>query len=688
MAAPSEILRRLTQTWVKKLAAAVKYKERFTEDAKEASNFFDGQHNWMWQDAYARGESGYNKSIAPPSFRIQVNKVFELVDIYSSVMYHRNPVRTVSVMNYPDLPPTALGIDVQPGMVPDMLPPEQQQILQVAVAEGRDKLNRQAIAELMEGYLNVTPQELDLKTQGQKWVRESLIKGMGVMWTELVQLDTSGDETQEPINVIGSFYDSIDNFLMDGDWENMDDILWCAKRCIQPVDVVAQEYGIPEDQLRKHIDQSSEIKLYKEGRSSKRGKKSGVEQTNELITYYKIWTKCGFGDRLKDAPKEFRGMFDNLGKYCYLVIAEGIDYPLNVPPSVLEQYGEQAVDGMDGAESDMLTRVAWPIPFYCDNNGWPFTPLYFHWKPGYAYPISHIRPAIGELRLLNWAMSFLATRIATSCETIVAVQKAADETIKDQILAPSEGGFKMVEISELLGRGIGDVVSVFQMPQVTKDLWDIIAAISQQFAERTGLTELVYGYTRSSFRSASEAQIKQENISIRPDAMANQLEDAMSLLARREALAARWLLEPKDLAPFVGQIGALAWQRNIATRSLASLSRDFIYRVEAGSARKPNKSTRVEQMQMAVQTLGPIVSNLIGAGIVEPFNALMRDWADSLDIDASPYLVPPPAPPAAPPPGPPPGPGEERAAEGAGGTQPEEEGPPPDGVPPELAPQA
>lgn len=93
-------------------------------------------------------------------------------------------------------------------------------------------------------------------------------------------------------------------------------------------------------------------------------------------------------------------------------------------------------------------------------------------------------------------------------------------------------------------------------------------------------------------------------------------------------------------------------------------------------------------MQMAVQTLGPIVSNLIGAGIVEPFNALMRDWADSLDIDASPYLVPPPAPPAAPPLGPPPSPEEERAAEGAGGPPPEEEGPPPDGVPPELAPQA
>ena len=471
---------------------------------------------------------------------------------------------------------------------------------------------------------------------------------------------------------------------MDCDWDNMDDILWCARRCVHPLDVVAAEYGIDEAELRKHHQGSSEIKLGREPKNKSGRKKEDKDQTNELVTYYKIWSKTGFGDRLKDAPKEFRGMFDQFGKYCYLVICEGVDYPLNVPPAVMESHLEMQDTGMQDPmmqqETDILPRVSWPIPFYCDPQGWPFTPLYFHWKPGYAYPISHIRPAIGELRLLNWAMSFLATRIATSCETVVAVSKAADESIKDQILAPSEGGFKMVEISELLGRGIGDVISVFQMPQVTKDLWDIIAAIAQQFAERTGMTELIYGMSRSAFRSASEAQIKQENISIRPDNMANQLEDAMSLLSRREALAARWLLEPQDVVTVLGTVGAIAWERNVSTVGLTQLTRDFLYRVEAGSARKPNKSTKVEQMQMAVQTLGPILSNMAGAGIVDPFNALMRDWAESLDIDASPYLIPPP-PPVTPPPAPQsdsPSP-DERDAEGAGGSE---------DVPPELSPQA
>lgn len=652
MSTASDVLRTLTRVWVKKLNAAVQYKKTFTDDAKEASNFFDAEHNWMWKDSYSRGEKGFTNSIAPPNFRMQVNKVFELVDIFGAVMYHRNPVRTVTVMEHPDLPPAAFGIDLEAlAMNPAALAPEQMQILQMAVEEKKRAEMRRSAAMLLEKYLSWTPVELDLKRQGQKWVREALMKGMGVMWTELITLETSGDGSRPPIRMVGSFYDTVDNFLVDPDWDNMDDILWCARKCVHPIEQVAEEYGISEEELRKHIDSGREVKLGKEPKA-----KGKAENTNELITYYKIWSKTGMGDRFKNAPKQFKGVFDELGKYCYLVICEGVDRPLNMTPELIEQ-SEQ------GVSDELITKTSWPIPFYVDPGGWPFTALGFHWKPGYSYPISHIRPAIGELRLLNWAMSFAATRLATSCETMIACQKAADQTIKDQILAPSEGGFKIIELSELLGRGVNDILSVFQTPPITQDLWRVVDSVGDMFAQRTGLTELMYGATRSSFRSASEAQIKSENISIRPDNMSNTLEDAMSTLARREALAARWLLEPGDVAPVLGPIGAIAWQNLVMKTDMIDLTRDFVFRVEAGSARKPNKSTRVEQMQMAVQTLGPMVSQLVGAGITDPYNALMRDWAASLDIDAQPYMIPPPAPPAAPPSAPP-SPDEQAAAAG------------------------
>jgi len=661
-------LRQCVSTWIKKLKSAEKYKKPFDEIAKEASMFFDGDHNWMWKDGYARGERGYNSSIAPPSFRMQLNKVFELVEIFASVIYHRNPVRTVTVMQEPDIPLMDMGLDMPagPGGMPS---PEQQAILMTVKGLEEERRQKENAAKLLNSYLNFTPVELDLKRQARKVVNEAMIKGAGVFWTELVSVDTSGDPQQPPMKMVGSFYDSVDNLLIDPDFDNEDDMLWCARKCVRPIQEVAATYGVPEEDLRRHLEGNG-TQLQKEPRGKNRKK----DTTNQLITFYKVWSKTGMGDRFKDSPKDNKGIFDAVGRYCYPVICEGVEYPLNLPPEIMqEQVDEQ------GLPQSMLTRVAWPIPFYADPQGWPFTMLAFHRKPGYAWPISHIKPAIGELRLLNWCFSFLATRIATSCETVVAVQKAADQTIKDQLLAPSEGGFKIVEMSELLGRRIEDIVSVFQLPQVTKDLWDIIQAILDQFAQRTGLSELVFGYTRAMFRSAAEAQIKNENISIRPDNMANELEDCMSLLARREALAARWLLEPNDLKPILGPMGAAAWEQFVARRDIVSLTRELLYRVEAGSARKPNKASRVEQMQMAVQTLGPILSQLAGAGAVDPFNALMRDWADSLDIDAKPYLLPPPAPP--PPPAAPPGlPSPAgQAAQGGGGEPPQ--------VPPELAPQ-
>jgi len=656
-------LRQIARTWAKKFEAAIKYKKPFTDDGKEAMQFYAGDHNWMWRDSYARGERGYNNSIAPPAFRMQVNRCFEFCDIFGAVMYHRNPTRTVTLSKQPDLPPAAYGLPPDPAQ----MTPEDQQLIAVAQADVESRMGRDVARTLLEAYLNFTPNELDLKRQARKFVKEALLKGMGVMWPELVTLEAAPGE--QPVRIVGSFWDTVDNLLVDPDFDNMDDMLWCARKCVRPLEEVAAQYGLDEEVFREHVDSTFEIKADNEPRSTKR--RAG--QTQRLVTYYKVWSKCGLGDRFKDAPKESRGTFDSLGKYVYLVICEGVEFPLNVPPSVLDE----PVNEQTGIPDSLVARTSWPVPYYLDPGGWPFVPLAFHPTAGYAWPISHIKPAIGELRLLNWGMSFLASRIATSCETVIAVQKAADQELKEQLLAPSEGGFKVVELAELLGRRIEDVISVFRMPEVTRDLWDILTATAQQFADRTGLNELVMGYTRSMFRSAAEANIKAENVSVRPDSMANELEDSMSTLARREALAARWLLEPRDVAPVLGPMGAIAWEKHVSKRDVTNLTRDFLFRVEAGSARKPNKASKVEQMTLAVQTLGPILAPLATSGMIAPFNALMSDWATSLDIDASPYLIPPPAPPPPaeippPPPGAPPGltpplPSEEQAAPAGAG---------------------
>jgi hypothetical protein len=416
------------------------------------------------------------------------------------------------------------------------------------------------------------------------------------------------------------------------------------------------------------------------------GKNRRPGETNEVVVYWKIWSKTGFGGSLKGFPEAHRGVFDALGKNCYIVVAEGVDYPLNVPPQLMEKPPEDPMQPQEDGESpppavneEIFKRAQWPIPYWVDPNGWPFVDLSFHKKPGYVYPISHLKPGIGELRFLNWAASWLATRVATSCETMIGVAKSASEDIKDQITSPTYNGIKVVELEEAVGKSLNEIISIFQMPEVSPEIWKIIQAVSDMFDKRTGLTELAYGMTRSAFRSAAEATTKAEQISVRPDDMANCLEDSMGRVARNEAIAARWLLKSSDVEPVLGPMAALAWEIHVGSQSYRDINRSFLYRVESGSSRKPNVASRVEQMQQAVQTLGPILAGLIGAGVVEPFNALVEDWGESLSIDTSRYAIPkppPPPPPMMPPPqgGPPQAP-------------PPGSAPPPPGSPPPALPQ-
>lgn len=677
---PEDVLKSIARGWLKKIELAKKHKRPFTEDAREAMDFFDGPHNWFWREQYSKNEYGYNRSITPPGFRMQVNRVFEAVKLFASVIYHRNPTRTVTPNKYPTLTPESLG----------MMPEDPMAMQQFAMATQQSeqlKSIRATVSQIMARLLNYTPNELDLKTHSRRVVDEAIIKGMGVWWTELVTF-------QNGRRMVGSFADSVDNLLLDPDATEIEDILWCARRCVHPIDVVAAKYGIDREKLKGNFegrnhpshrtDDAGASDNYDEnGRSTGRR----VGKTNDLITYYKIWSKTGLGDRLKDSPKDSRGIFDGLGDNCYIVVAEGVDEPLNVQPQLLQE----PVDEASGLPPTLFRSVQWPIPFWAENNGWPFTYYAPHRKPGYVWPISHIKPGVPELRFLCWAFSFLAQRVATSCETLIGVSKAADQDIKDQILSQSEAGFKIVEVSEMMGRSVNDLISVFQLPNVTGEIWNVIQAVTDMLDKRLGMTELIYGLTSSQMRSATEASVKSEQISVRPDDMAELLENAMGELARKEALASRWLLTPEDVAPILGPLGVYAWQQFVMTLDPAEVAHEYEYRIESGSARKPNKATRVEQMNTALQTLGPVLQQLIPMGNVEPFNALIMDWADSMDLDASPYLVPP-MPPPMPMPGPPGAappqealPGPQQAAQGPAEAPQEAQAEPPQ-IPQELQP--
>ena len=684
-----DALRAVSTSWLEKLKQAELHKKPFSVDAQEARNFFDGHGDWFWKQGNAPGASGAApvSKFQPPSFRMTINKVFEAVKLFGAVIAARNPVRNVNPRRFPVVPPSALGIDptAEPQFDPmtgqPILDPRIQQFQEMSRQVGLMEEQRRTISGLMESYLNYTTEELNLKEHTRRCVDEAIITGMGVWWTELVELP--GSVEGQTFGVIGSFADSVDNLLFDPDADEQEDLLWIARRCVHPIAEVAAQYGLDTEDLKGHLESYSSKSTISDDKDYKSKQRTG--KTNDLICYWKIYSKTGFGHNLKGSPKEFADLFDSLGKYNYIVVAEGVKFPLNCPKQIALEPPDES-----GLPNALFTQTRWPIPFYADVNCWPATFLQFHRKPGFSWPISHIKPGMPELKFLTWALSFMATRLMVSCKTMVGVSKAAGDDIKDQILKHEENGFSLIELSETLGRSVADVVSVFTMPVMTEDVWRIVQHVSDMFDKRVGLTELVFGITRNQFRSAAEAQVKSEQISVRPDDMANVLEDAMSLLARKEALAARWLLNPTDIEPVLGPLGAQVWASTIQATDIHALAREYDYTILAGSARKQNRAGKVEQMQMALQTLGPVLQGLIPQGIVAPFNALITDWAKSIDVDATPYMVPLPPPP--PPPGPaddgPPQPGAEPPSDGGGGAppaEPEAQGPP--GPAPQIPPE-
>jgi hypothetical protein len=640
-------LRPIVRGWLDKIDLALKHKKPFQDDAEEAMSFYDGDNAWMFRNEYTRGEKGFVKGIAPPAFRMTVNRVWEAVRLFGSVIHHRNPTRNVTPRQYPIISPQMLGIFPQPPMPqmgPDGQPvigPDGQPVMapdpgmmfyqQMTQQTQFMSEKRQLISKLLEEYLNYTPNELDLKTHSRKVVDEALIKGAGCWFTELYQPPGSD------IRVAGSFFETFDNVVWDPDADDQADIQWIARRRTHSKEFVSGRFGIPTEDLKGSAESyDSRSKAGDQGYKTRQ--RNG--KSMDLVTYWEVYSKVGFGDRLKDSDKELRGKFDALGPYCFLVVCEGVEYPLNIPPQILQEEVDET-----GIPPSLFQAAQWPVPFWAEPEGWPCTILQWHGKPGYSYPISLIKPGIGELRFINYAMSFMATKIATSASTMIGVAKAADNDLKAKILESDESGFKIVEISEAIGRNVNDIISVFNLPGVSSDMWSIIAAVTELFDRRVGLTELVYGMSRNQFRSAAEAVTKAEQISVRPDDMANTLEDALSSLARKEAFLARWLVNPEDVAPLLGPMAAQAWQMHVQAMNPDEVLREFDFRVEAGSARKPNKGTKVEQINQALQIMAPIAQGMLQAGQPGLMNALLEDWGRAMDIDVTKYLIPPPPPP-------------------------------------------
>lgn len=609
-----QITRPICTGWLGKLTKARESKTRFNEIGSQCAAFYTSDLGFMWEPGF---QQKFLKGKMGSRFKITTNKAFEFVAVLGPSLYWKNPQRTVKSRK-PQMFERPLF-----GQMGD--PVADQQFQMAMQYQQQRSLEDNARNRLMESYLNYLPIEQTgggLERHCQRAITEALIKGRSCLWTD--KYKKPGSET----TLIGSFYDSVDNLFIDPDANSLESAKWIAKRCIHPRWQVERDYNLPPGTLKAGTSFESANMKGMVTADPLAGTRQSQGETADQVVYYKFYSKMGVGDRLSGLEQTmYSGALEVIGDYAYMVCCPGIPYPLNAPPEKL----------MNATTDEVRQMFAWPIPFWLDDR-WPVAELDFYdslfdEKKPIAWPIAPLSPGLGELVYMNIVISQIANRTwMSSRDLILCAQQAADK-LKGWL----EGGADQEVITiEMALQNIEKMVSFVQQPPMNMDMWKVLDYVSMQFDKRVGLNELMYGMNPGGTmsRSATDIQIKNEHLGVRPDFLAGQVESWQKKAADMEKLASYWFVKGEDVRPFLGDVGAYFWDQLIVDADPERVVREMEATVEAGSARKRNKATDAANMNAALPMLLPEASKQADmTGDTGPLNQIIQKWADIADFD-------------------------------------------------------
>lgn len=647
------ILASISERWLSTLrVAANRKKEQFGIAAAEAMRFYSKPHSFMydeWASAAVVGSKGYG------GFKATANLVSNMVQVFLPVLYHRNPVRTVTPRTC-TIPPqlmAAYGMLKLQSQDPTGAMFIPQPNSPYMATEIRDRFR----AALIEKYLNITPTELDLKGEAKSAITETLIKGMSLLWPTVYEMDG--------VRTVGSEWVSVDDLLIDPDARTLREAKFIARLRRRAAVLIEQEFGLEPGTVKGSSYTTSRVS---EVNANTGNQIDSSDSAADQVEYYEVYSRFGLGGKLGMSndentlgTNELDSTVEPFGPYVWLCICEDVNFPLNLPESL--ELGPEV-----GMQEQMQARVQWPIPYYKDlASPWPFADLSFHDVPGQAWPMAHITPAMGYQKAIDWIFSYMMGRIKIASRTFFVVPKDLEEDVKNRILYGDD--MELLEIEASHPGTMDKICQFLQTPNVAQDIWTVLAAIQSEFEKATGMVPLLYGNQPTQDRSAATTQAKQTNLSVRPDDMANIIEDWMAVAARKEAIAARLLLRPEDVAPRFGeqyaqspamqtgmvpgmamggvpqppQYGPLtqAWSELVATTDVDECIYQNEYRIESNSARKPDKAREVANINESAQVIVPaLMTAYQGTGDPTAVNAWLQAWAKSRDMDASQYVLP------------------------------------------------
>jgi len=642
-------LSELCTGWLEKIRLAKEHKQPWQDIADQCQMFFASATGFLWDDKYKHKFWNTKEGIVNPKFKITIHKAFELVSIFGPMLYWRNPTRSAEPRKPMEMPQDYLADRM--GLSPEVFqmaqmagqngqPPDpqaqmaqfqvqqfQQQFSQIQQQQFRDASTRSLRAELMKRMLNWTPYELRLHRHAERAITEALVKGRGLLFSEPYR--PPGSST----TMIGSFWRTVDKFYVDPDAEDIYDAWWISIEYTLPTWKAERKWNHPKGSLE---NAGSEESLTAQGEMEHHpdtDARRAMNRTQDLMTVHEIWSRCGVGARLTNVTSPLKDKLDRYcGDYCHLVVAEGVPFPLNMPSKRLFSANNEEVQ----------RAFQWPTPHWRDGK-WPCAILDFYSSPRSVWPVAPMAPGLGELMALNVFIAHLANRVwMSSRDFIVSLESVAKDV--EKIFRDGQDQAHL-RVPDSLRDDFDKVVKFIQQPQTNLDAWKIVEALSEMFERRTGLSEILYGIQGPASRTATDAQLRQQNVSHRPEHMAAKVEEWMTEVASREALASRWWLRGDDVRQVLGEVGARMWEELIVNSPVELTIHDVDYRIEASSARKPNRDRDVANINEALPMLMPVLQvREQMSGNYQPINWLMGKWGESVEMDVSGMQSEPPPP--------------------------------------------
>jgi hypothetical protein len=165
-------------------------------------------------------------------------------------------------------------------------------------------------------------------------------------------------------------------------------------------------------------------------------------------------------------------------------------------------------------------------------------------------------------------------------------------------------------------------------------------------------------------RTTTDAQTKQQQISVRPDYMTKQVEQWQDNVARNEKMCAYFSgVNGESVQPLVGDVGAMIFDQTFANADPDTVLREMNCSITAGSAKKPNRQQDAANLKEIYQPLSIQLTQAWQAtGDPGPINNLNRKMGHAMEVDMDGLDIgPAPPPPEEQPP--PPDPAQEAQAE-------------------------